>query len=292
MAETPDNTIPTPDAGGVVASATDAKPSSYVGTDGTLQPGWKEAWVPDEFKTSKVWDTLKDVPSAMKQIGNLEKLIGKQGKGIMRPGDKATPEEWGAYYEAIGRPKSADDYSWHPSEELKDHYRPDSITNFKNTFHKLGLTNEQATGVFSAYQDWLKSEVTAQETAKARAAFETEIALKQKWGDDYEGNLHLANRMINDFADKDEAPVLLASFGNSPVLAKFLANIAEKFIESSAIIPDAQQSATLDEQITRLQDTPGYMNGQLKASNPTEHERILRELKKLYAQRYPEKAVA
>ena len=257
---------------------------SYIGDDGiTLKEGWKAA-IPEDFRGRKVWDTVHTLPDLLKQLGNKDVLISRQGKGVMVPTDTATQTEKDMFYEALGRPKTPSDYKVEVPKGLEAYYDQPLMTQAKETLHKAGLTQKQVDVVLALDANRLvagqKEQAEAQETAKREA----EDALRAEWGTAYDERLGMANQMIADNLPETKRAALLEAVGNNPVVAELLAKVAMKFMEHPSVAKGTQQhtltpaeaKGRMEELITeRMQD----MN--LRYTNPAKYERLNREIKQL-----------
>ena len=127
---------------------------------------------------------------------------------VTLPGKDATPEEWAAFYGAMGRPETPEAYEL----PLPDGDDGAFANTMKPLLHKHGLSAEQAKGLAA---DW--NELTAgmaAEQAKAEAAAElaqhsknTEEAaeLANEWGKSNTQNMEFAKRGIAQFVPGDAA---------------------------------------------------------------------------------------
>jgi len=75
-----------------------------------------------------------------KGLINAQAVIGK--KGIIKPGENATPEEMGAYFNSLGRPTESSMYEYQPIEGAPD-TDPDSMSAYQDFAHKNGYSQEQ-----------------------------------------------------------------------------------------------------------------------------------------------------
>lgn len=257
---------------------------SFVNPDGTFRDGWKEAFVPEDFRGRKVFDIVTDLKTAMKQLGNQDLLISRQGKGIMPPPENATQTEKDMFYEALGRPNNFADYKVEVPDELREYYDEPLLNEAKEALHAAGLTQKQVDAVMALD---MKRLVTGREQLAAREKAELEAAektLRAEWGDGYEARLHLANRVVSENTTEEERPVVLEAIGNNPVVANFLANIGKKFMEGSLINADGSKTAMTPEECRNrakeLMSTPGYVEGTLP---PATMERLRAEIAGLYS---------
>jgi len=247
-------------------------PQSFINEDGTLAEGWRDKYVPEDLRKEKVYDTIKDLPTAFKTLGHQAKLVGR--KGILLPTETSGESEWDAFHEATGRPKTAEEYVMEIPEENADNFSEDLITEARGIFHGLGFNQKQVDTLW----EFEKKRVAAMEKTlddfETQEKTEAETALRNKWGTAYDENLHLVNRMISENAvEGEERDYLLAEYGNDPKLAGFLGNIAKKFVEHKIITDVETPSADIQSQINDLMATPAYKDPAFP--DRKEHKRIV-----------------
>jgi hypothetical protein len=260
--------------------------SSFIAEDGTLKEGWLEALVPEDFRALGVYKTITDLPTAFKQLGNLEKLKGKQGKGLIPPSDDATPTERELFYNALGRPPKPEDYKIEIPKELAEFYDDGVIKETREALHAAGLTQKQVDAVMALDAKRLVAGAKqVQEEALAEKA-DAETALKAKWGAAYPERLHIANRMISEnVADESEKERLLAVIGNDPYVADFLANIGKKFMEGTVIATEETGAGQMTpaEAKLKMQEliAERAADREMRMNNPAKYARLNREIERL-----------
>lgn len=176
---------------------------------------WK-AGFPDDLKAlveAKGWDSPLDPVISYKQIEEW------QGRAPLRiPGEGAKPEEWGKVYDALGRPKTADEYGIadRPSDfPAEIPYSEDVARYFSTVFHEFGLTKQQAQGIagkYNAKQREMFETYVAQRTAESQKA---DAELHAEWGPKFEPNKLAALRAASQYApglDIANDPALLRVF--------------------------------------------------------------------------------
>jgi len=175
------------------------------GLDGNPPPGandspsWRET-LPDDLKTEKTLEKFKDIPGLAKTYIELEKDASRlrNAKGVIVPGEKSKPEEWDAYYKALGRPDTPDGYEL-TAPELPEGMTYDEARTkaFAAIAHKEGMTAKQLKALHSAFNDMAKAEFEAQTKAVTEFREKSTAALKTKWGKDYDANLAQADAGID-----------------------------------------------------------------------------------------------
>lgn len=261
-----------------VEPGTPAGPESFINEDGTLAEGWRDKYVPEDLRKEKVYDTIKDLPSAFKTIGHQAKLVGR--KGILLPTETSGQSEIDAFHEALGRPATAEEYVLEVPEEHADYFDEELIKEARSMFHGQGFNQKQVDILWEfekkrvVQMDKMLNDFEEQEKSEA------ETALRNKWGTAYDENMHLANRMISENAvEGEERDYLIAEYGNDPKLAGFLANIAKKFVEHKIITDVETPSANLENKRKELMDSKAYTDGR----HP-DHKETVAAVQRIYEQ--------
>lgn len=139
------------------AKPVDLKPAS---ASATVDINAKPAVVADPFVLP---DAYKDKPylkgvdsqeKLLKMLDGAQELIGKKGSGI--PKVDAPKEEWDAYYESIGRPKTAAEYQF----DGVDKADPKFLPKVQAAMHKHGLTASQAKGLWADVNGAISEAIT------------------------------------------------------------------------------------------------------------------------------------
>lgn len=132
------------------------------------------------------------------------------------PGKDATPEEWAAFYAALGKPETPDAYEL-PVPEGDDGTFAKEVAPL---LHKANLTGEQAKALAEGW-----NELVAAKQAEQNAALEAEAKamhvenqrqhneLMKEWGQNADANMEYAARAIKQFVpgDKDQRLAVVAA---------------------------------------------------------------------------------
>lgn len=255
---------------------------SIVDKDGNLIPTWRDT-LDEDIRSEKSLETFKTVKDIARSFVNTKRMVGKDKIAI--PGKNATEGEWNAYYDAVGRPKTPEDYQLPVPEEMKDYYDPELIKEARGLFHKMGFNQKQADALWMFEQKRLLAGVKQLADEEIKEKEDAENALRDKWGNAYDERLHLANRMIaENVTDDQQKEKVLETIGNNPYVADFLANIAKKFIEHKVItdvpLPGQTTPDDLQLKINTEMRTDAYMN----ANNP-DHKLAVARVQRMFEER-------
>jgi hypothetical protein len=214
-----------------------------------------------EFEGLAIPDTYADSPiGKYKTVGELakgyseaQKLIG--AKGVIIPGEKATPEEWNKYYTALGRPEKPEGYKFSPIENLHPEVKstPETEAGFKSLMHKHGIPAKQADGLYKDYMGLVSGALTKRDEKMGVDKHEAEKALRNDWGADYDDNVNKVRRLIDKFGGEGGREAF-GDLGNNPKVLKTIANIAKKFSEDGFVKGAATQNSETKEANQRITD--------------------------------------
>lgn len=176
--------------------------------DGGGQPAafdWSGALGADfeAFKPVIEGDRLADPKAALSAYQGLK----TKADGMLAvPGEGASPADWDAVYNRLGRPESPDKYDLSGFEAPKEvPWDANAQTAMIGHLHKLGLNGAQLTGALNSYKQVLAGQHEARNAFAAQAADQAAATLQREWGDQYQANMDLANRGVGAAFGKDLA---------------------------------------------------------------------------------------
>lgn len=102
--------------------------------------------IPEEFRSDASLKDIKSMEGLVKGFINSQKMIGDR---IVIPGEDATDEQWGGFYDKIGRPKDFNDYDLAVNEELE--LSEERLLKMKEMMFKAGLNPRQAKTLTEMY---------------------------------------------------------------------------------------------------------------------------------------------
>lgn len=262
-----------------------------IGTVEKLAEGYKAGqtrtfmdFMPDEAKNDPSVTKYKTGEEYYKGHKNLVEMIGK--KGVTLPGENASEEETGKFYNSLGRPESAEGYAFAPIEGLHPEVTstPESEKAFKESIHKLGFTNKQADSLNNMFLTKVSNALVQRDEMREQTMKQSITELRSEWGQNYEENKTLAMRLVKVFGG-DEASAAFGDLGNNPKVMKFLSNVGRKLSEDSFkniggidLLADAGQAKK------RISEIGEKIMG-MKNSDPGYHE-LVKERTRLYKVAY------
>jgi hypothetical protein len=248
-------------SGGVPASSNGNGGAPGVTPSGAGGEGAPASWFAPEYANvvqTKGWQSAND---AIKSYSSLETLLGEKASAIVPPKADAAPEDWGKFYEKLGRPADPNMYKF--SKEGMD---PKIAPEIGKWFHEQGLNDKQAEGILKQYNEFnTKYQSEADQAAMVQSNNDL-LDLQKDWGNKFDDTIELARRATQHAIEKagltpDQLNQFERSVGTKTML-KMMAEFGNMFREAGA--PDAGKnsfSATpqaAKSEITRLQSDPEF----------------------------------
>lgn len=136
---------------------------------------------------TKGWQSPTDLLTSYR---NLEKFAGGSKNLVELPGVDATDEVMGQFYDRLGRPATADQYSFKAPEGAD----PTITEAFKGMAHKYGLSDKAAAGIFGEWNQMVQS-MSQQAEQAAQVESENAIqALRRDWGSQFDAKVEDGKR--------------------------------------------------------------------------------------------------
>jgi hypothetical protein len=156
---------------------------------------------------------------------NLEKLLGGEKLPLPKGADDA--EGWGRVYDALGRPKSAEEYKL-PLPEGDD-------GSFAKTaaawMHEAGLNQKQAELIAAKWNEHMQGAMGQQTQQSAQKVEQDIAALKGEWGQAWNENIALGSRAAKEFGlDADKLTAIEGAIGTGEML-KLMSRIGRGLTE-------------------------------------------------------------
>tara|TARA_R100000315_G_C5216802_1_gene129633 strand:+ start:433 stop:1257 length:825 start_codon:yes stop_codon:yes gene_type:complete len=203
------------------------------GTESVLGSGvgenqdWRDS-LSDELRNDPTLQNYKDVESLAKTVVHQQKMIGNR---IPLP---KTDEEKNELYSKLGRPEDATNYEVQVPETHQQYFRNETIDEFKNVAHKIGLNNEQVNALMDFQLGQIDNELQLQGSNLSVQKEEVEASLKKEWGFDYDKNLRAAQRALQVYGDDEVRALMDTEVGNNPAVIKLFARLGKDVTEDMA----------------------------------------------------------
>ena len=182
------------------------------------------------FVQTKGWQSPDDV---VQSYTNLEKLLGadKAGRGVIMPKEDSAPEEWGKFYDRLGRPKSPDEYNLPVPQGDTGQFAKVAA----NKFHELGITAKQAQSLAEWWNSQSQEMQSSQVNQQAQNSEMEMQVLQSEWGKEFDANIEAARRATRQFGVEESTLEKIESAVGTREMLKLFANIGKGLNEDSFV---------------------------------------------------------
>jgi hypothetical protein len=222
---------------------------------------WR-ASLPDDLRDNPTLEKYSSVESLAKGYINASSMLG-QDKLVM----PKTDEDWGDFFNKIGRPEEPAGYEFEPVDLPEGTpFDEGMLDQFKEIAHNAGLTGKQA----NELQKWYMEQTGNQFEGMIRNAEDdmanAQTALRTEWGNAYDQKLNQAMRAIREFGGDRLAEELDATgLGNNVEIVKAFANAGEKIMGDTTIEGNPESGRTpmqLKAEIAKIQGDPAFYDAE------------------------------
>lgn len=250
--------------------------------------------LPADLQSEKCLHNMDSPATLAKGFVHAQKMIGS--KRLSAPEPTWDDKQWGEFYEAGGRPKTAGDYVPPKIEGVEIKTDDPAWRATADALHKAGLSQKQAEVVLGRYFDDQVNVKKGQETARLNQRAESESKLKTEWGDKYESNIDLAKAVVTKFGDAELMTYIAEGGGNDPRLIKSLARIGAAMVEDKSRGGSAADSLQITDstratnEITRLKNDVDFMKAMTDKQHPN-HKAVVQQWLNFHKVASPNKVV-
>jgi hypothetical protein len=187
---------------GQTAAQTPVNGTSSASADAAAAPWFASIESPElrGYTENKAWKTPGDAVQAYRE---LEKLHGAPADQLLRiPPKDAKPDDVAAFYEKLGRPKTAEEYKLVGADGTG---ADPLVQRMGPGMHQLNLTVAQAKGLNEIYLAAVNEAQQAQDQVLQQKLEAEETALHQTWPDPvYQQNKQMARNAARSYGVKQE----------------------------------------------------------------------------------------
>ena len=249
-------------------------------TQDTAETPWYES-LPEELKNEPTVQKYKTVEEAAKGLVNAVKMIGRDKVVVPKP--DADPSEWESFFDAVGRPKTPDEYK----VELEN-ADGDFLKSFKDAAHRSGLNQQQVDGLLSFWNQATERAVEKMQTSRQAEITEGVEALKKDWGTAFDREVAVAKRAVRSLCDEEQMELLNEGLGNDPRIVKLFNRLGKMMGEDTLkALPDSTtvvESAKAE--ITRLKGDASFIQKLNDKMSPG-HREAVEQFRILHERAFP-----
>lgn len=223
-------TAGTPDlAGAMTQAAQNDQTQSAAITSAPADSPWAESIQDVDVRSWAKVKGLQTAEAAAKTAYNLEKYLGadKAGRGLVLPKDDSDSEAWGAVYNKLGRPDTVDGYKFEGVET-----DPEIMSVFAPEFHKLGLSNKQASGLVAQYNAIATAKQAEHEAMIEQKSQDEYAYLQKSWGTAFAERSNMAQTAIRELGITSEDYQTIERAIGLGKAAEIFANVGKNYVQS------------------------------------------------------------
>ncbi len=177
----------------------------------------------------------------------LEKSTG--GK-VKLPTEESTPEEKSSFYTKLGRPDTSDGYNRPDLPDGKT-YDEALVGGMQTAAFEEGLTSSQFTKLVERYLAIETQQAESSEAERVRVQEETDRALKEQWGGEYDKNIEVSRRALKELVpgelgEQFSALIEESGLGDNLVFIQGFQAIGSKTLDDTLVKSDSAPAVEKD----------------------------------------------
>jgi len=239
---------------------------------------WRDS-LPDDLKTEKTFETIKDVPTLAKSYLEMRKM---QGASFKRPDAAAPKEEWDSFYEKLGWEKDVEKVTAAvkgPILPAGMEMKQEEVGGFTKHAHGLRMNAEQIQGVLNYYGEFVKQVVPDYKGDSEKAVG----ALKEEWGLAMDRNMGVARRaLLVDFPKETVERIERAGLANDVGFIKSMYERGKGLIEQNIIPEEVGQGMDGKAAQTKVNEMEGDPKSPLWDKSHPSHQEFVEKRNALY----------
>lgn len=193
--------------------------------------------LPDTYKDKPYLKGVDSQDKLLKMLDGAQELIGKKGPALPKP--EAPQAEWDAYYESVGRPKTAAEYAFDGADKADPKFLP----KVQAAMHKAGLNPTQAKTIWAEVNGALGEYMKEKGIADEKQNVDFDKLAADSFGVDRDKVLARSKELLGEFTSPGmKTHVANLSNESLVVLADVLRNIDAKYIKQDG--PGGKPDAT------------------------------------------------
>lgn len=253
--------------------------------EGNFVETWKDG-LDEGVRGEKSLEAIKDFGSLVKGYVEGQKMSGK--KGLVVPGDGASPEEINAFHTAIGRPEKATDYKFEKAKLPEGMVADEKMEGvFRDIAHKHGLNQTAASAIVAGINQYMIDGFNTNNKATEDNQKASVELLKKTWGKDYDANFKLAETAFKSFAPDAATQEMFGELGNNPAVIQVFTKIGKAMSEDK--LKGGDGGGVGEDALKKIKEIKLDPKHPFNKANDPKHDEAVAEMQVLYKAAYPDK---
>ena len=215
-----------------------AQPTTVAKADTPIS-SWKDS-ISEEYRADPNIEKFTEIDALAKSYINATRMIGQDKVAV--PNENSTDDQWNEIYGKLGRPESPDKYKLEVQSETVP-LDENTVKQFAENAHKLGLNNKQAQGVLEYYKNSMEGSLQQARIDTETAQANAEQELRKEWGRSYDENIKKAGAIAKANMSEDILNMELKDgtrIGDHPAVIKGFASIANLMSEDKLVSTESE----------------------------------------------------
>lgn len=249
---------------------------------------WR-ASLSDDIRHDPSLASIQDVNGLAKGYVHAQRMVGADK--VVIPKEDASADEWGEFYNRLGRPEQYEITRPELAEGLE--YNGEMESSMLKLMHESGLSQAQAQKLYNGYMEYISKGHNDMTVGREAQIAEWDREVRQEFGHAYDERVDAAQRAAAEFGGDEFLGWLdETGLGDHPMFIKMFSKIGMGIMEDSADTTGRGNSFTLTpdaarQEIARLQRDPNFMK-QYSDSETDGHRAAIEKMQNLFQFAYPE----
>lgn len=261
---------------------------------------WR-AGLPEDMRGEKSLESIKGKdwaeagPTLVKGYINAQKLVGADK--LVIPGKDATPEQIAEFRTKLGVPAKPEEYAITlPEGMTEDKLDKKLMDTWRGRLHAAGIPKTQAEAIIKDYLADNAAQMTESTKQAEKQQQDWELALKQKFGNNYDEQVNFAKHALAQLGDKSLAEMLDSTgFGSHPAVVEFFAKAGRAISDDKARGSGGggvgkPNNAPAAQAALNAMNTDTAKQTALWDKNHPQHEAVVKERAELFKIAFPTEA--
>lgn len=235
--------------------------------------------------TDQLDDEIKGEAS-LREVGNIKDMAKMYVKGqrmvgadkIPLPGQNASDTDWSEFFNAVGKPKTSQDYPYKRPEGVPEDTRTDDkLNDAREKAHAMNWTTWQWKQYMKAEDARIIDNLKTQDASDQIESDKAHKVLDKEWGMKKEDRLHRVSAFLDEFIKPNMGDEFVGEvmdkYGRDPMFYRLMWPMVKQTLEGEALIAELSQKAPKEAQaelseIMASEDYAAWLDGTMERKNP------------------------
>ena len=271
-----ETTTPTETVTPTTQPTTETKPEVTTTTT-TTTSSWKDS-ISEAYRNDPNIEKFTEIDALAKSYINATRMIGQDKVAV--PNKNSTDDQWNEVYAKLGRPESADKYTFDVKSETLP-FDEGAVKSFAEQSHKLGLNNKQAEGILNFYKNNMEGSMQQAKIDTETAQAQSEQQLRSEWGRDFDSKVQQAGALAKANINPEVLDMQLQDgtrVGDHPEIIKGFAKIASMMSEDKMVATESESVNSVTDIESEISTITNDTDGPYWNKQHPDHDKIVQQV--------------